>query len=137
MILKEEKRNLFEVDDKYYLAHCISEDCAMGAGIAVDFQKRFNLRNKLFKCNIKYPTCIPVGRVYNLITKAKYWNKPTYNSLESTLIGMRELALLGDIKFIAMPKIGCGLDRLQWGKVREMLHEVFKDTDIEILVCHL
>ena len=30
MILKEEKRNLFEVDDKYYLAHCISSDCKMG-----------------------------------------------------------------------------------------------------------
>ena len=44
MILKEEKRNLFEVDDKYYLAHCISEDCAMGAGIAVDFNKNIHFK---------------------------------------------------------------------------------------------
>lgn len=26
MILKEEKRNLFDVEDKYYLVHCISSD---------------------------------------------------------------------------------------------------------------
>lgn len=137
MILREEKRNLFEVDNKYYLAHCISEDCAMGAGIAVEFQKKFKLRNKLLQCNPEYPTCIQVGRVYNLITKAKYWNKPTYLSLERTLYMMRDLAIENDIKFIAMPKVGCGLDRLQWGLVRNNIEFVFKDTDIEILVCHL
>ena len=137
MILKEEKRNLFEVDKKYYLAHCISEDCAMGAGIAVEFQNKFKLRNKLLQCDPEYPMCIQIGRVYNLITKAKYWNKPTYSSLEGAVLMMRELALDKEIKFIAMPKIGCGLDRLQWGKTREIIQEVFKGTDIEILVCHL
>ena len=35
----------------------------------------------------------------------------------------------------AMPLIGCGLDRLHWGKVSEMIQVIFKDTDIEILVC--
>ncbi|MDD4000583.1 MAG: macro domain-containing protein [Bacilli bacterium] len=137
MILKEEKRNLFEVDNKYYLAHCISEDCAMGAGIAVDFQKKYNLRNKLRQYIIQYPTCIQIGRVFNLITKAKYWHKPTINSLKVSVIIMKELALEKGIEFIAMPKIGCGLDRLQWGEVRETIQEVFKDTNIEILVCHL
>ena len=33
MELREEKRNLFTVEDDYYLAHCISTDCAMGKGI--------------------------------------------------------------------------------------------------------
>jgi len=137
MIIKEEKRNLFEVDDKYRLAHCISEDCAMGAGIAVEFQKRFKLRNKLLERDTKYPTCIQIGRVYNLITKAKYWNKPTYLSLERALIVMKELAVMNGVEFIAMPKVGCGLDRLQWGLVRNNIEFIFKDTDIEILVCHL
>ena len=34
-----------------------------------------------------------------------------------------------------MPLIGCGLDRLQWEKVSEIVQEVFKDIDIEIVVC--
>jgi len=50
---------------------------------------------------------------------------------------MRRLIINNNIKFIAMPKIGCGLDRLQWGMVREIITEVFNDLDIEILVCHL
>ena len=44
---KEEHGNLFEVSDKYYLAHCVSTDCALGAGIAVQFQKRFKLKESL------------------------------------------------------------------------------------------
>lgn len=38
---------------------------------------------------------------------------------------------------IAMPKIGCGLDRLSWDKVEPMIKEIFKDLDIEIIICYL
>lgn len=36
---------------------------------------------------------------------------------------------------IGMPLIGCGLDRLKWDKVSEIIKDVFADTDIEIVVC--
>ena len=36
---------------------------------------------------------------------------------------------------IAMPRIGCGLDKLDWWKVRDIIFDVLDDTDIEILVC--
>lgn len=141
MILKEEKRDLFNVENKYYLAHCISSDCEMGAGIAVVFQKQFGLRNILLtKYNPnkrKHPTCILEKRVFNLITKERYWHKPTYETLQDSLNEMKKIIINNDIKFVAMPKIGCGLDRLQWGKVREILNEIFKDVDLEILVCYL
>ena len=47
MIYKEENRDLFEVPSDYYLAHCISADYALGAGIAVEFVKRFDMRTRL------------------------------------------------------------------------------------------
>lgn len=146
MIFKEEKRNLFEVPDEYALAHCISLDCEMGAGIAVEFQKRFNLRNVVrVRSNGVIGECVTYANfdnnnrlvVFNLMTKKLYWHKPTYESLGKTLISMREECQRLDIKNVAMPKIGCGLDRLQWGKVREMIQDTFKDMDIEILVCKL
>lgn len=49
---QEIKKDLFTVDDKYYLAHCISSDCKLGAGIAVEFQKRFNLRSKFLQMDL-------------------------------------------------------------------------------------
>lgn len=42
-----------------------------------------------------------------------------------------------EIKYLAIPRIASGLDRLQWAKVREIIKEVFDDMDIEILVCRL
>lgn len=138
MELKEIKKDLFMVDDSYYLAHCISSDCAMGAGIAVEFEKRFKLRNKLLKnSNVvrKFPTCILEDKVLNLITKEKYWHKPTYDSLLGALGVMRSIAIDNSIRYIAMPTIGAGLDRLNWNNVKEIIRKVFKDTDIEILIC--
>lgn len=145
MIYKEEKRDLFSVPEEYYLAHCISADFGMGKGIVVEFNKRFDMKRKL---QSKYPDyinewhrkkyegdCILEDRVLNLITKERYFHKPTYDSLTTALVVCGLTCLNNDIKKIAMPLIGCGLDRLQWDKVSEIIKEVFKNTDIEILVC--
>jgi len=138
MVIKEVKQNLFTVSDNYMLVHCISADYALGAGIAVEFQKKFHLKNTLKALGTgQYPNTIRIGRVFNLVTKQKYWNKPTYESLKFTLEQTKGICIDDEIKYLAMPKIGCGLDKLEWDKVKEILKEAFKDTDIEILVCSL
>ena len=38
---------------------------------------------------------------------------------------------------LAMPVIGCGLDKLEWSRVSEIIKLVFEKTDIDILVCKL
>ena len=145
MIYKEEIRDLFSVPDDYYLAHCISADFGMGKGIVVEFNKRFDMKHELqtyfngyleeFIGNNYKSDCLMMGRVFNLITKERYWYKPTYTSMRGSLEMMKKLAIENNIKKIAMPIIGCGLDRLEWCKVSEIIKEVFEDTDIEILVC--
>jgi hypothetical protein len=85
--------------------------------------------------NVKVGSCILVDRVFNLITKSRSSGKPTYKTLESSLIEMKQIIIDNDIKYLAMPKIGCGLDRLQWGRVSEMLKEIFSDYDIDIIIC--
>lgn len=42
-----------------------------------------------------------------------------------------------DIKYLGIPKLGCGLDKLQWKKVKEIIEEVFSDMDIEIEIRYL
>lgn len=81
--------------------------------------------------------CILQGRVFNLITKERYFQKPTYRSLANALIEMRDLCCKNHIEKIAMPKIGCGLDRLKWDQVKGLIDDVFRGCDIEILVCEL
>lgn len=43
MMYHEEKLNLFSIDDSYYIAHCISADFALGAGIAKEIDERLNI----------------------------------------------------------------------------------------------
>ncbi|WP_143322734.1 macro domain-containing protein [Clostridium sp. HBUAS56010] len=147
MNLKEEKRDLFSVSEDYYLAHCIGADFGMGKGIVVEFNKRFNMKHILQRSYPDYLNqwthtqrigdCILQGRVFNLITKERYYQKPTYRSLANALIEMRDLCCKYHIDKIAMPKIGCGLDRLKWDQVKGLIDDIFRGCDIEILVCEL
>lgn len=147
MQYKEEVRDLFSVSDNYYLAHCISADFGMGKGIVVEFNKRFDMKNRL---QVKDPDylyrynqhriggdCILEGRVLNLITKERYWMKPTIITMRFALQKMKKICLENNITKIAMPTIGAGLDRLVWSDVSKQINDVFDDTDIEILVCKL
>lgn len=145
MLYKEESRDLFSVPNDYYFAHCISADFGMGAGIAIEFNQRFGMKQKVMEL---YPNgyrdpggcyetvgCILIDNVLNLITKKRYYDKPTYESMKGALYFMREICEDNNIGKIAMPTIGCGLDRLEWNKVSEIIKETFDDTDIEILIC--
>jgi len=128
---------------------CLSADYAAGKGIALDFNKYFDIKNKL-QNSIRGKNRYWTGRgymvkligspVFNLITKQYYYQKPTYETLTQALIDMREYYLkerYDDSYTIYMPKIGCGLDRLEWGKVESIIREVFKDVSIKIVVCYL
>lgn len=138
MEYNEVNKDLFTVDEQYFLAHCISADAKMGAGIAVEFRKRFKLgqfQKMAEQTPLKVGSCTLVDRVLNLVTKRVYWGKPTYITFTQALEDMKLVAIEHDIQKIAMPQIGAGLDKLSWAKNREIIKEVFDGTDIEILVC--
>ena len=136
----EMHKDLFTMPKEYYFAHCIASDLGMGAGIAVPMQKKFGIRGKIINSGFetKHPVCILTGTVFNLITKKKSNGKPTYDSVRLALECMRDIILeigIETINKIATPKISAGLDRLQWGKIRDMIHDIFGDLDIEWVVC--
>lgn len=150
MTIREEQRDLFTVPTDYILVHCISADFALGAGIAKEFARR-GVKAQLIENYygmVKAGDCVVTATTgwrleFNLITKEKYWQKPTYDSLKTTLIHARIIARDEEAEEpesietvrLAMPRIGCGLDKLEWSKVKAIIEEVFADTDTEILVC--
>lgn len=136
-----EKRDLFTMPQGYYLAHCISADFALGAGIAKAFDSAYNMKFKLYRNYDNYEyhggDSLPIDNVFNLVTKNKCWHKPTYESMREALEMMREHMEFLDVDKLAIPKIGCGLDRLNWDQVYDIICEVFEDMDVEIVVCEL
>lgn len=135
----EFKGDLFTAPQGFYLAHCISTDFALGAGIAKKFDEVYNMRFKLHK---RFPNerfgyvgkALLIDNVFNLVTKYKYYHKPTFYSLQQTLLDMKVQCIALDITKLAMPKIGYGLDKLEWKKVQSLIREVFKDTNIYIVI---
>ena len=159
MTYYEVAKDLFTVNDycfnnPYCLAHCISADFAMAGGIALGFNEHFNMRNRLIKKYVDKtkdfkklgPVMIPekcftekephqAFLVYNLITKCYVWDRPTYNTLRVTLVDMKNHMQDLGLTRLASPKIGCGIDGLDWETVKAMIQEVFQNTNIEVLVC--
>ncbi|XP_053500157.1 ADP-ribose glycohydrolase OARD1 [Ictalurus furcatus] len=139
--LKYVRGNLFSCPSTDSLAHCISMDCKMGAGIAVTFKKKFGGVNELLAQQKQPGECAVLKRggrfVYYLITKNKYNQKPTYETLRRSLAAMKAHCLENGVTRLSIPRIGCGLDRLSWRNVSVIIGEVFQHTDVAITVYSL
>lgn len=143
----ETKGDLFAIDDNY--CHCVSQDFEMGKGIAVLFRDKFGQIDALKAQKpavggCAYITRMPPGAsvrgltvtryVFYLVTKEKYWQKPTLKTLAASLTRMKDLCINLKITTLAMPRIGCGLDRLNWDNVKHVVTSVFHDVPICITV---
>ena len=62
--------------------------------------------------------------IYLSVTKKRFFQKPTYDSLRQSLEAMTSHANKHKVTRIRMPKAGCGLDRLGWHKVERLVKEI-------------
>jgi len=135
------KGDLFSCPESSSLAHCIARDLGMGKGIAVLFKKKFGGVDSMRKQNVKVGEAAILFRdnryIYNLVTKERSFHKPTYDTIRASIEYMRNHAVINNVSSISMPKIGCGLDRLQWQKVETIIHNAFKSTNVSITVYEL
>ena len=129
-------------------AQCISADFGMGKGIALQFNKHFDEKNIMISTygdwiaefdNNMYTMCLKGSdNVYNLITKRNYWDKPTIENMRKALYNLKMRLISDKQNCIYMPKIGCGLDCLNWNDVEQLIRDIlFSDTNINIVVCYL
>ena len=146
MRYKEVYGDLFSAGSEPLYVHCISADFVLGAGIAAEFTRRgvkAELRST-YPMNVWYgvgyglPASMSDGcMVYNLVTKAKCNDKPTIVTLQDALDSLREYVISHNITKIVMPKIGCGLDKLNWDDVSVRIMDTFADTSVDIIVYKL
>ena len=123
------------------IAHTISADRAMKKGFAESISKRYpELRHF---CNSIHANINDIliftdpksGQIiYNLITKQRYFQKPTYDAIFNTLSEMKDHAIANNIRSIAMLKIACGLDKMNWEKVSKIIVDVFQHSGITIFI---
>ncbi|PNF40938.1 O-acetyl-ADP-ribose deacetylase 1 [Cryptotermes secundus] len=137
-IVKEVDGDLFTAPKEYSLAHCVATDMRMGSGIAVSFRQNFKRVGELLDQRARVGHIAVLeheGRfIYYLVTKRYSNEKPFFQDLVSSLEKMRNHCAEHKVKFLAMPRIGCGLDRLEWREVKPKIEELFSELDISITV---
>jgi hypothetical protein len=150
---REKQFNMFDhKEPDEILAHCISSDFVMGAGVARVFTEMGVRADLLTTRPQKWEgegycilSTIPDGNnkgqtVANLITKEKVWFKPTYRNIAEALIDLRnQLIAKGDTtNKIVIPYLGCGIDGKEWEKVEDVMLSIFSasygktEFDIEL-----
>jgi hypothetical protein len=85
------------------------------------------------------PTCVLQDSIYNLVVRDKLWDNFDLSYI-CTSLKILKLSLLNKLKEdpdlglrIFMPIICIGVS---WSKIYNLLYEIFKDIDIEIVVCY-
>merc|ERR1712173_453818 len=91
--MKETSGDLFSAPSSESSCHCISRDYRLGKGIAKQFRDKFGRIDELGESGARVGglAVLKDGKryVYNLVTKEKYSDKPSYESLRKSLEAMR------------------------------------------------
>jgi O-acetyl-ADP-ribose deacetylase (regulator of RNase III) len=146
---------LYEIDGDLFddappsatLAHCVGADFAMGAGVAVEFRKRFGEQQLLRDLHLRpgqiatRPQRDNKGRIerfiMHLVTKPRSANclprpREFRGAVRSCAMECKRLG----IDTLAIPQIGAGLDRQPWRWAKRVILQEFSalTVDIDILV---
>jgi len=126
--------NIMSAPQSYYLAQGISKDLNFSTGLPALFERMYGMKEKIEasyvddytdNVDIELGEAILVDNVFNLIVKENSYNKPDSDRLLDAIVNMK----------LAIPKICCGRNGLEWDDVRSMFEFVFADSDVQILVC--
>ena len=131
--------DIFESITSSALGQCISADARMSKGLAKLFVSKYPDLYKLRNHNLQLGDAVMMrvgGRiVFNLVTKSKFWQKPELRTLEKSLISMKIQAARVGIGMLSLPRIGCGLDKLNYeNDVKPLIGRIFKGSGINIVV---
>jgi O-acetyl-ADP-ribose deacetylase (regulator of RNase III) len=143
MPLELVKGDLFATDGLRAYAHGCNCAGGMGAGIAIEFKRRWP---RMFD---EYAARCTDGRfglgdvfawsegdatVYNLGTQLHWRKKAQLSALAKALRKMVEMAPLAGIARIGLPRIGAGLGGLDWTRVLRVLEEIGAETAVTLTV---
>jgi hypothetical protein len=129
--------DLFSSDDDA-LAHCVSADLRLGAGIAKVFKAKYGGIAKMAALNPQIGDVLPVAIgdkiALALVTKQKYYEKPTKRSMCHAILSMVQYCQTHDVTTLSIPRIGCGLDRMRWIFVERALAKAISKTHLGVTV---
>ena len=137
------KGDIFAAPDLKAYGHGCNCAGAMGAGVAIEFKRRWP---RMFE---EYAARCKDGRfglgdvfmwaegehtIFNLGTQEHWRKKAQIPALARSLDKMCELAANAGIERVGLPRIGAGLGGLDWTRVKKVSFEVGAKTPVTLVV---
>ena len=123
------KDDLLKAPVYYNIAHCVDADLTFAKGTANTINAFYDMKTKIFK---RYPSnrihvgeALLIDNVFNLLANQNRYDKVTMDNLYHCIVEMAETCKALNIKYLAMPHIGCGYNKLKWENVKEMIELIF------------
>lgn len=136
--VSEESGNIFEIDPNISLAHCVSSDFEMTHGVAVQMRRKFGnltqLRNLQKRVTDVASLEIAGRHIFYLITKEKFWQKPTCADIFQSLQNLKKICQERKITRLACPRLVIDRDGIKWETIQSMLYYIFRNSEIEIKI---
>ena len=114
------------------IGHCIFADARMTKGFADFLSHRIpGLRSACLKAKLLMGQvlafCDSTGQryIYNPVTKEMFCDKPNLSMLSKALESMKIHASTNGVSTNAIPKVGWGLDHMDWQEVVKLLRDIF------------
>lgn len=149
-VLEEKRGNLLEAPCYNQIVHVISADYEQegAVGITKEIIETFGIHNYLVE-EIRFLKAIAdfenVGlctevishcptNVLSLIVKENRYDRVDYHTIEIGLHNLKKIVSNRKISYLAMPRICCGKEKLDWEIVKDMIIKEFKDVEHKLTI---
>ncbi|KAL4107103.1 hypothetical protein QTP88_018535 [Uroleucon formosanum] len=135
--VKEVNGSLIESPEEYHIVSEIEKHYNFMSGVNYEIKQKFGNGQKLAPSK-------EIGEVNYLrdkdryiiflTTKSRNKQKATYENIYLSLLNLKLLCEKHSLNKLAMNKLGF-IDQLEWTQVRSMIRYVFRNTDIDVIIC--
>lgn len=146
MNYSEKEGDIFAVPTNYAIINCITQDCDMNSELEKRYIASYPDMKTVLQSTIRAnKLCAPFvihykgadtesHEVFNLFLKKTVRSRLTYDDVRKALNEVLTICKTQNISCIALGKIGCITDKLNWDIVKDILQDVFKESDLTIEV---
>lgn len=136
---EERQVDMLSLPVYYHIAFAIPADLSFGSTTARQIDAFYGLRDKLKKAVEKYEDecedletgwlkagdTICIENIFVMFTTNKKYQRPTLDTIRSCVRDIAEECYENKIRYLAMPRVGCGHGHLDWNVVKEAILDEF------------
>lgn len=136
---EERQVDMLSLPVYYHIAFAIPADLSFGSATARQIDAFYGLRDKLEKAVEKYEDecedletgwlktgdTICIENIFVMLTTNKKYQRPTLDTIRNCVRVIAEECYENKIRYLAMPRVGCGHGHLNWDVVKEAILDEF------------